>query len=88
MTSKKERRKERKNTDKLIDDAWDALASGQDTLAERLGRRAVENGFMNPRVGTTTAASSSGSASAVRRSAPTAARSPSRRRTRTRAPAS
>src|SRR4051812_33123257 len=50
MTSKKERRKERKNTYKLIDDAWEALESGHEALADRLARRAVEKGAMNPRI--------------------------------------
>lgn len=50
MPSKKHRRKDRKNTYKLIDDAFDALESGHEALADRLAKRALDKGAMNPRI--------------------------------------
>jgi hypothetical protein len=50
MTSKKKLRKERRQTYKTMEAAWNALERGEDALADKLSRRSLDRGFMNPRV--------------------------------------
>ena len=50
MTSKKHRRKARRSTYKLLDEAWEASEGGKEALAEKLSKRALAAGMVNPRV--------------------------------------
>jgi hypothetical protein len=50
MTSKKERHKRRRHAERELAAAWAALDAGNPVLAERASRRALEAGFVNPRI--------------------------------------
>jgi hypothetical protein len=50
MSSPKERRKARRRAEKTMDEAFEALLAEDLPLAEKLARRAVEGGEMNPRL--------------------------------------
>jgi hypothetical protein len=50
MTSKKERHRRRRHAERELAAAWAALDDGNPVLAERASRRALETGFVNPRM--------------------------------------
>ena len=50
MTSRKERHKQRRQTERLLEEAHEALAAGERALAGKLAARAVARGPMNPMV--------------------------------------
>jgi hypothetical protein len=50
LTSRKKRHRARKHVLRQLTDAEDALAGGETALAEKLARRALEAGAVNPRV--------------------------------------
>ena len=50
MSSRKERHKQRRHTERLIADAWQAFADREFALARKLALRATAEGPMNPKV--------------------------------------
>jgi hypothetical protein len=50
MSSLKQRRKVRRRAEKLMDEAFAAVQTENTTLAERLSRRAIDGGRVNPRL--------------------------------------
>ena len=50
MTSPKKRGRARRHVERTMDDAFAALESGEHALAEKLSRRAAEEGHVNPRI--------------------------------------
>ena len=50
MSSHKERRKARRRAEKQMDGAWEAVRTGNTALAEKMSRRAIDGGFVNPRL--------------------------------------
>ena len=49
MSSHKHRRRAKRRAERVIDEAWEALAQGNAALAARLSKRAVDQGPMNAR---------------------------------------
>lgn len=50
MSSPKDRRKARRRADKAMEEAWEALLEDDHALAEKIARRAILGGEMNPRL--------------------------------------
>src|SRR5262245_16654592 len=50
VSSRKERHKRRRHTERLIEDAFEALADREPGVAEKLVTRALDSGAMNPMV--------------------------------------
>ncbi|MBK8975875.1 MAG: tetratricopeptide repeat protein [Planctomycetes bacterium] len=50
MTSQKKRNRARRQVERTMSDAFDALERGEQALALKLGRRAIEAGHVNPRI--------------------------------------
>lgn len=50
MTSPKKRSRARRRVERTMEEAFEAAASGRLSLADKLSRRAVDEGFVNPRI--------------------------------------